>query len=343
VELFAPPFVGLDGSNDPCAKTITATDFGCLAQGLVVGQSPSANPAGQYNGLLGGNPNLTPEKATTKTVGVVLQPSFIPRLAITVDYWNIDLKNAIQGFGADAIVTNCVNHTTATSVAPSCALIRRDPSGSLWLTSGGFVIDTPSNSGRIRTDGIDVSGAYSHRLGGFGNLSANFIGTWLHKYKVNNGLPGGIYDCAGLFGPVCSGAIVASSAPMPKWRHKARVGLQMPNGIGLSLQWRHIGKVKAETLEDNETLRGDFPIDPGLRIKAFNYFDLASTFTIGDHYNFRLGVNNLFDKRPPLVTGGNASLGGSNLCPAGSCNGNTYPGTWDALGRYIYAGATLNF
>ena len=117
----------------------------------------------------------------------------------------------------------------------------------------------------------------------------------------------------------------------------------MPNGIGLSAQWRYIGKVKAETLEDNETLHGDFPLDPGLHIKAHNYFDLASTFTIGDHYNFRLGVNNVLDKRPPMVTGGSASLNGSNLCPSGPCNGNTYPGTWDALGRYIYMGATLNF
>jgi iron complex outermembrane recepter protein len=342
-ELFAPQFVGLDGSNDPCAKEITPEDFGCLAQGLVVAQSPVANPAGQYNGLLGGNPNLNPEKATTKTVGVVLQPSFIPRLAITVDYWNIDLQDAIQGFGADAILNNCVQHSTATEVAPSCGLIHRNPAGSLWLTPGGFVEDVPTNSGKIKTDGWDFSGSYSYRLGGLGNLSASFIGTLLRKYKVNNGLPGGIYDCAGLYGPTCSSAAVASSAPMPKWRHKARVGLQMPNGIGFSLQWRHIGKVKAETLDDSETLHGEFPLDPGLHIKAFNYFDLASTITIGDHYNFRIGVNNLFDKNPPLVTGGAAALGGSNLCPAGPCNGNTYPGTWDALGRYIYAGATLNF
>ena len=345
-ELFAPQFVGLDASNDPCTldgAPVSANDFGCLAQGLSVGQKVVANPAGQYNGLLGGNPNLTPEKATTKTVGVVLQPSFIPRLAFTVDYWNIDLKDAIQGFGADAILTNCVNHSTATEVAASCALIHRDVSGSIWLTSSGFVTDLPSNSGEIKTDGIDVSSSYSYRLGGLGNLSASFIGTWLHKYKVDNGLPGGVYDCAGLYGPTCSGAVVASSAPMPKWRHKARIGLQMPNGIGLSLQWRHIGKVKAETLTDNETLTSSTNFDPGLHIKAFNFFDLASTFTIGDHYNFRLGVNNLFDKQPPLVTGGNGNIGGTNLCPAGPCNGNTYPGTWDALGRYIYAGATLNF
>ena len=40
-------------------------------------------------------------------------------------------------------------------------------------------------------------------------------------------------------------------------------------------------------------------------LKAFpaNYFDLASTFTVGDHYGFRLGVNNIFDKQPPIGQG----------------------------------------
>ena len=58
-ELFAPQFVGLDGSEDPCADiTIAATDFGCLAQGMGVGDSTPSNPAGQYNGLLGGNPEF---------------------------------------------------------------------------------------------------------------------------------------------------------------------------------------------------------------------------------------------------------------------------------------------
>ncbi len=342
-ELFAPQFVGLDGSNDPCAHVITATDYGCLAQGLVVGQSPSANPAGQYNGLLGGNPDLKPEKATTKTLGVVLQPRWVPRLALTVDYWNIDLKNAIQGFGADAIVSNCVNHTTATSVAPSCALIHRDAAGSIWLTRNGYVLDLPSNSGEIKTDGIDGTASYSYRVARFGTLSASFLGTWLHKYRVNNGLPGGIYDCAGLYGPTCSGAIVASSAPMPKWRHKLRLSLQMPDGIGISAQWRYVGKVKAETLDSSETLHGDFNFGPGLHVPAQSYIDLATTFTFGDHLNLRLGVNNILDKQPPLITSGNAGRNGSNLCPAGPCNGNTYPGTWDALGRYLYAGATVNF
>ena len=80
--------------------------------GLAHRPEDPANPAGQYNGLLGGNPDLIPEKATTKTVGVVLQPRFLPRFAFTVDYWNIDLKKAIQGFGADAILQDCIDNTT---------------------------------------------------------------------------------------------------------------------------------------------------------------------------------------------------------------------------------------
>lgn len=341
-ELFAPQFVGLDGSNDPCAHTIANTDYGCIAQGLIAGTGgPTPNPAGQYNGLLGGNPNLDPETATTKTLGVILQPSFIPRLAFTIDYWNIKVEDAIQGFGADAILSACTTQTTATTVSPACALVHRDPSGSLWLTSNGFVTDTPNNEGRVKTDGFDFNGSYSYPFD-FGNLSASFNGTWLKHYKVDNGLTEE-YDCAGFYGSICSGAAVASGAPMPHWRHKMRTTLNMKNGIGVSLQWRMVGKVTAETTQDNETLHGEWPIDPGVHIGAQHYFDLATTFTFGDHYNFRLGVNNILDNDPPLVTGGSASLGGSNLCPAGPCNGNTYPGTWDALGRYIYAGVTLDF
>ncbi len=347
-ELFAPQFVGLDGSVDPCAghvidPTTNPHDFGCVAQGLSAGRQTPSNPAGQYNGLLGGTPNLNPEKASTKTIGVVLQPRFMPRFALTVDYWNIDLKHAIQGFGADAIINNCINHTTATVTAPSCSLIHRDASGSLWLTPGGFITDIPSNSGHIKTDGIDVNSSYSYRFSRLGTLSGSFIGTYLRKYWVDNGLVDGVYNCAGLYGPTCSGGTVASQAPMPKWRHKLRLSLQMPDGIGFSAQWRYVGKVKAETLVDNETLGGDFNFGPGLNVPGQSYFDLSTTFTFGNHFNFRLGVNNVLDKQPPLVTSGNAGRGGSNLCPSGPCNGNTYPGTWDALGRFVYAGATVNF
>jgi len=130
---------------------------------------------------------------------------------------------------------------------------------------------------------------------------------------------------------------------MPKVRFKTRSTLQTPFGLGLSIQSRFVGKVKAETLQDNGTVGGDFNFDPGLRIKSQTYFDLAATYTFFDKVNLRAGVNNVLDNDPPLVTSGSGSRSGSNLCPAGPCNGNTYTGTWDPLGRFFYLGATIDF
>lgn len=342
-ELFATPNVGLNGSVDPCAGfTITATDYGCLAQGLLVGQGVTPNPAGQYNALLGGNEDLQPEKATTWTAGVVLQPSFIPRLAITVDYFNIEIDRAIRSFGPDTILNDCVDNSTATEIRDSCSLINRDAAGSLWLTPGGFTVDLPSNVGRVETAGVEVAGNYSMPVG-FGNISLSMNGTYLDKYVVDNGLAP-VYDCAGLYGPTCSlGGTTDAGAPLPRWRHKARLGVNLDSGIGVSVQWRYVGKVKAETISEFDTLQGNFNFDPGLRIPAYNYVDAVLTFGVADAFKFRLGVNNLFDKEPPLVTSGNGGRPGSNLCPTGPCNGNTYPGTWDALGRYLFAGLTVDF
>jgi outer membrane receptor protein involved in Fe transport len=110
----------------------------------------------------------------------------------------------------------------------------------------------------------------------------------------------------------------------------------MPNGIGISAQWRYVGKVTSERLSNDEAITGAVP---GLQphVAAQSYFDLAGTFTVGDHYNFRIGVNNILDKDPPLFTSSRGA------CSVTFCNGNTYGGTYDALGRYIFAGATLNF
>jgi len=342
-ELFAPQFIGLDGSTDPCSgHALAAAEAGCLAQfaaaGIAnpIGASTPSNPAEQYNGRVGGNPNLQPEKATTKTVGVILQPSFVPNLAVTVDYWTINLKKAIQGFGADAILSDCIANTTdPLAPASSCALIHRDPAGSIWLSAQGFVADLPSNVGGIKTTGIDVNIAHRLGLGGVGSLSSSFIGTYLDKYITDNGLTPK-YDCAGFYGSVCSGGTISSSAPMPHWRHKMRETLTTPFGLGVSLQWRMVGKVDHERTSDDVSIHGNPPVQ-GRHIGAQHYFDLSATYALMDRVNLRAGINNILDNDPPLVT----SSAGS--CPTGPCNGNTFPGTWDPLGRFVFVGATIDF
>jgi len=344
-ELFSSPTVGLNGSVDPCADIgpISATNYGCRAQGIAVGQGITGNPAGQYNGLIGGNSNLDPEIATTKTLGLVFQPSFIPKLAITVDYFDIKVKNAIRSFGQDAILQDCAK-ATATFTPASCSLVHRDAAGSLWLTPGGYVSDLPNNVGELQTKGIEVGASYSIGLGSLGKLSLNMQGTYLDSYQINNGLPNGIYDCAGYYGSTCSiGGTTDAGAPLPKWRHKLRASWQANESIGLSAQWRYVGAIQSQARSSDPALNAPFVYQPGARLKPFNYIDLTGTFNVGKAYTFRLGVNNLFDLEPPLVTSGNAGRAGSNQCPTGPCNGNTYPATYDALGRYLFVGATLNF
>ena len=322
-DFFAPQLVALDGSEDPCAGApITAAQTGCLAQGLVVGQIVAPNPAGQYNGLIGGNPSLQPEIADTWTAGVVLQPSFLPGFSASVDWFNIKVKNAIQGIGADTIVTQCTN----TADPFFCSLVRRDSSGSLWRTSNGYVIDLGQNIGYAATKGLDVNANYSRQIGGLGRMTLGFVGTYLDSLVTFDGITVPV-DCVGLYGSLCG-------TPNPKWRHQLRVGLETKMGIGFSMRWRYFDPVKQDRTSSNTNLAGTTQ-PANLRIPAVSYFDLAMTANVGDHFKFRIGANNILDRTPPIV--------GNPACPAGTCNGNTFAQVYDSIGRYIYAGVSIDF
>jgi len=335
-ELFSPQRVVLNGSSDPCAGFIIgsggsgrAGDPGCVAQGLALGQNVAPNPAAQYNGLIGGNTDLNPEIADTITLGVVIQPRFLPRFALTVDAFDIQIDGAIQGIGQDTILQIC----TDSSDPFFCSLIHRDGSGSIWRTNAGFVEDLSQNIGGISTRGIDISASYSMELGGMGGLSFSLIGTWLDELIADTGIdPAGPTDgrinCAGFYGNQCG-------TPNPKWRHTARISYTHPDGYGLSARWRHFGSVDVDDLSTDPDLIGA-NTQPGHRtLGQQNYFDLTFTARVGDHYAFRLGVNNILDRDPPTT--------GSQNCPPGPCNGNTWSQVYDALGRYIFAGVTLDF
>ncbi len=149
VELFSPRNVVLDGTTDPCAEDHSAatvarcaTLFG-LTPAQVLALEP--DPANQYYGQTGGNPDLKPETADTYTVGLVWSPSFISGLNFTVDWFDIKVKDYIANIGADTILLGCINGTTPAY----CPLVRRDTIGSLRSTQG-FVTDTTFNTGGLR-------------------------------------------------------------------------------------------------------------------------------------------------------------------------------------------------
>jgi iron complex outermembrane recepter protein len=170
VELFGPTGLGLSGGVDLCAKgsgpngvagtalttaqclntfatQIANGNFTVASATAAINAGLDANPAFQYNSLFGGNVNLAPETADTYTAGVVVQPRWIPGFALTVDYFDIKVKNLISTFPFTGVIASC----GATGDPAFCNLINRDATGSLFNLASGFVTLQNLNLGGLRT------------------------------------------------------------------------------------------------------------------------------------------------------------------------------------------------
>jgi len=340
VNLFDSQRVALDGSSDPCAGEIDP-DTGNVTGGAtreqcaldpVIAANPGLygnitdNPAAQYNGLVGGSNTLKPEKADTYTAGFVFTPTFAKAFQFSLDYYQIKVKNLIGGIGADNILNACYNS------GQLCDRIHRDGGGSLWLSPAGFVDDITTNAGSLDVRGIDVTASYRLRLADFGLSSRagqvlfDFVGTrdLRERHDPTPGLAPG-FDCQGRFGFECG-------TPVPLWRHKLRATYSAPTPLingnaSFSVAWRYISHVEADELS--------FPNELDARLGSRSYVDLTASITYRGAYTFRLGVNNVFDKDPPVI--------GSGALPGVLGNGNTFPQVYDALGRYLFAGVTVDF
>jgi iron complex outermembrane recepter protein len=341
-ELYTPQTVGLDGSNDPCAAPLAAGSLTTLTTGYTFAQCAlsgvtaaqfgniAPNPANQYNGLLGGNPSLAPEVADTYSAGFVLTPRVVPNLSISVDYFNIKIDQVIGPIGGDVILSNCLNGLNSSFY---CPLVHRGVGGSLWLTPAGYVTDTNANQGALQTEGIDFKASYRVPLPKAGSLLFGFEGTDLMNLKTTPVAGQGSYDCKGYFGSVCG-------AGSPGWRHVLNATWSTPwDAFDLTLRWRYIGSVSSEQTSSNPFLTGT-PYAPLSKISAYNYLDLTGAFDIYKNIRLQIGVNNVMDKDPPLVVGADCSTSS----PAGAnCNGNTFPGVYDAMGRYWFFELTAKF
>jgi iron complex outermembrane recepter protein len=331
VELFTPIEQFEFDTDDPCAGTSPqATAEQCARTGVTAAQyghillSPNPEVRG-YHVTIGGNPELRPEKATTRTVGLVLQPQFLRGFNATLDWWGIDLKGAIGAVGPRTTLFTCLE----TGDPLFCDRIHRDSTGSLWLTPEGFIDNRLINIGARQLRGLDIGVNYVRNLGRFGFANFALVGSRMLKYEFD---PGGLAapgSCVGLYGTPCG-------TPLPRWRHTARMTWNSKSEISLSLYWRHIGAVRAAAAKLGLDLLG--PISPGdLKIGAQDYFDLTSMFHVGRKYELRLGVSNLFDRRPPVIGGSSNTVAGEGV------NGNTFAGLYDPLGRQLFAGITMNF
>jgi iron complex outermembrane recepter protein len=345
VELFTPEAIGLDGtfSADPCAGAKPQfTQQQCANTGVSASEYGKvvASPAGQYNGLLGGNPDLQPETALTGSFGVGWTPAFVPNLRAQVDYYNIKIENVIEPIGGGVILTQCALNDLL------CNLIHRGPGGTLFASPLGFITDNLQNVGGLQEKGIDVDIGYRFDVpAALGKIVTQLQATYLQSYQVTPIAQNVTtsYDCAGLYGPICSG-VGAAGAPVPRWRHRFTATWETPwQDLDVSLTWRYIGPVRLELLSSNpnlaapatSTIANGGISNTDAYLASYSYFDLTAAVKLAEKVTFRVGCNNLLDKAPPLI--------GTTDLPGTTGNGNTFPGYYDSLGRFLFAELTAQF
>jgi iron complex outermembrane receptor protein len=367
-ELFSPVVTNLTNLTvDPCAGTAPTTNANlaavCRAQGAPASsigliRNPSA---GQPNVTGGGNLQIQPEKADTFTAGVVIAPrGIIPGFNLAVDYYDIRVNNAITFPTVGDIIGACFNNITAASAtSAACTGIRRNPVGGALSGPASTTFGLPqpeTNQGRLRSSGIDLTANYQRNIGTVG-LNLNFVGNYARKLEFQSiartnaqfTAVGLNRDCVGYYSASCGPSL---GQIQPKFTFQQRTTLSV-EGASLSLLWRYLHPVDYEGQASDYIARGFTDANRNLfagtitnaaginselagqsvnfnHIGAYHYFDASAQFDVQKKFQLTFTIQNLLDKDPPIV-GGQAGSTVAN-------SGNTFPSTYDTLGRTYSVG-----
>lgn len=311
-ELFESTGFGLvDLDDDPCGLSQTASQAACANTGLPANLygTDLKSPADQYNILSGGNPNVAPEEAESFTAGIVLTPTMLEGLTLTIDYFDINVTDGIGSVSAKTALDKCLT----TGQATYCNLINRNPvNGSLWLT-GGYISAQTTNIAEETTQGIDIIFDYSMETP-LGVLELEGVTTYLSSFEIIE-LPGeAAVECAGNWGGSCG------KNPLPEWSGNYKATLVTAYDTNVSLGMRYLGET--DDLNSN-----------GIDFDSYTYFDLTAVYSPTENYTATIGISNLFDKDPAVTSDAGTAPG----------NGNTFPAYFDALGRYMYFNLSATF
>ena len=309
--------------NDPCVGLNAAE----LAQHPVACQYVPVNWGGNspaqvntfYSGATTVGGTLKPEKGKSIDIGLVYDPNWADGLSTSVDFWHIYLSNTLTAIQGDTVVSSCFNN----SASPYCSFIHREDNTSRQ-PGQVFLINTPVvNLGNLSTSGIDYTLRYKiphFNLGNTnpGDFQAALNTSYTSTYKSNAtpGEPGAkTIDYAGTYSQ--------QFGNIARWRGTLTLNWQMGNW---NAQWqtRYINHLTA--LNVDAAVAG-----VNIPIASATYHSIQLGYAVPSiHTRFDVGVDNLGDRVPPLIY-----QNGSNY--------NVDTATYDVLGRYYWARATLQF
>lgn len=297
-------------AGDPCALG-TGDVAQCQRLGFRTAYD-SRNPQNLTGGyFFGGNADIRAERGKTYTIGGVLTPRFLRGLNLSVDYYNIEIADAVGQIQPVDAITSCYI-TDPRADNPLCAAVTRDPATGRLLNA--FVDDR--NLASIKQEGIDVDLRYGFALpAGFGRrLTLGYQASFVTEYSIQRNAALMPVDCKGAFGARCSSDLVTLVSP--DYRHRATVTWDS-RPVTAQIGWTRIGEVRDSAVGSTEVIR------------PFDYFDLNVAVRPPqiEGLTIAFGVDNLFDKKPPAPTNAGAF--------------NTYPDTYDVLGRNFGLSVTL--
>ncbi|WP_375250329.1 TonB-dependent receptor domain-containing protein [Sphingomonas sp.] len=328
-ELFQAPQQNFPSVSDPCIG-VTATTGGTLGTQCRAAPGVATNIAanGSYTptqadiqgvtSFESGNPLLQEEKGDSFTAGVVIAPRSIRalrNLVVTVDYFNIRIRDAIVQTPLQYILNQCYqagNQDYCNRITRRPANIGPNDAGSIDQLTTSYL-----NSGGVKTQGIDTTVTWRQNLADIGLVGdLGLRGSYRHL------ISGYVVPLPGADRDYFAGEIGAS-------RDRFTInGSYDVEGVGLTMTGTWLSQA---SLDDQ--LTGAVPgSNPLYRVRPQFYLDSQIRFRANDQFEFYVGGYNLLDNKPPYL----ADIGAD----AGQ---DTYTSAYDPLGRRFYAGVRLSF
>ena len=293
-ELFAP----VDGQSnfitDPCTPQelnhgtqYRAANCTALLARYGATINPGLQSASNVLGFTSGNADLKAESARTWTAGVVLRPRWLRGFTVSVDWYDINLRNAINTPAAGQLPNLCVDQPTLNN--PFCGLITRQQ-GTGIITS--YFVE-PENVASFRTAGLDLNVDYLLRTDRYGTFDFRFVGGYLHRLTMI-ALPGAVpEDDVDQFG-------------RPKYNFNFSPTWTI-GGFTLSynLRWFDATRTQPKQVTDDDP---DFAPKAQLRYSALWQHDIQLQYQLRNGFAFYVGATNLTDQKPDLGNAINAPI-----------------------------------
>lgn len=299
--------------NATCAAAIPGWNAATFVSNIGTGRS-------SLQLTQGGNPQLGPETAKTYQLGVVVQPRWIPRLSVSLDFFKYNISDQVGTIPINTLFQQlCYDSTQAYASNPFCALVARDPTG----TNGGGVVGgvktvtlTNQNVAKVKVEGWDASAEYGFNTEDLfkrdlGSLAFRVDATWMYRWALQ-GLPGQAYT---------QQANNISNAT-PEWKAQGSVQWTY-NKFSAAWTTHYIGSMASTNAFSSTQL------DPYYTGDYWSH-DVRAKYEIDDKLQIRGGIQNVTNETPPYL-------------PETLTGTGTGSSSYDNRGRYYYVGVTMRY